>query len=134
MEQIEKIDLNFLSSAIKWLNEHKCGCYFKKVAETEGGTGLYIVIGWGDGYEKAEPNTPNADDTYRICGKIAYQHSDNIMQCDYDWDWYMPYNKETGDVDDTDGMVEARQFDVDWLNKNAKRVWNEWKDKLDSLG
>ena len=128
-----KIDLDFLTSSIKLLNDKKCGCCFQKVAETDGGTGLFIVLGWQDGYDKAEPNTPNADGTYRICAKIAYQHSNNAMQCDFDIDWYMPYNKQTGDVDDTCTEVSATKHDVKWLNDTAWRVWQDWKKELDSL-
>ena len=128
-----KIDLDFLTSSIKWLNDEKCGCCFQKVAETDGGTGLLIVLGWQDGYDKAEPNTPNADGTYRICAKIAYQHSNNAMQCDFDVDWYMPYNKKTGDVDDTCAEIEATKQNVKWLNDTAWRVWQDWKKELDSL-
>lgn len=128
-----KIDLEFLTSSIKWLNEHKCGCCFTKVAETDGGTGLFIVLGWANGYEKAPEGTPNADGTWRINSKIAYQHNNNIMQSDFDVDWYMPYNKKTSAVDDTSTEVEATEAEVKRLNAEAWRVWKDWKNELDSL-
>ena len=132
-KDFEKIDLEFLTSSIKWLNEQKCGCCYKKVAETDGGTGLFIVLGWSDGYDTAPAGTPNADGTWRINSKIAYQHSNNAMQCDFDVDWNMPYNPKTGDVDDTSTEVSATEDEVKRLNDEAWRVWKDWKNELDSL-
>ena len=129
----EKIDLNFLVSSLKWLNEQKCGCCYKQVATTDGGTGLFIVLGWSDGYENAPEGTENADGTWRINSKIAYQHSDNAMQCDFGIDWCMPYNPKTGDVDDTSTEVEATEDEVKRLNDEAWRVWEDWNTVLDSL-
>lgn len=56
------------------------------------------------------------------------------MQCDFDIDWYMPYNLDTGDVDDTCTEITATQANVDWLNDTAKRVWKDWRTKLDKMG
>lgn len=128
-----KIDLEFLKWAIGWLNEQTDGCCYKKVAETDEGTGLFIVIGWQDGYDKAPENTPNADGTWRINSKIAYQHSNNASQSDFQIDWYMPYDKKTGEVDDTSTEVEATEAEVKRLNDEAWRVWKDWKHELDSL-
>jgi hypothetical protein len=45
----------------------------------------------------------------------------------------MPYDKKSGDVDDTSREVELTQTFVDEMNAEAERVWNDWKDELDSL-
>lgn len=42
-----------------------------------------------------------------LCAKLAYQPSNSIMQCDYDVDWLMPYNEETGEVWDTEIYVDS---------------------------
>lgn len=138
-----KIDVTFLSSALKMLNWRKnsflqFSCYFKRVAETDNGTGLYIVLGWRDGFEPAMPNTPNADKTWRICAKIAYKHARTMNDYDYSF-WNMPYYPN-GEAEDTDMEVEATaedvkalQIEVDRLNKDAWEVWQAWKNKLDSL-
>lgn len=128
-----KIDLDFLTKSIKWLNDRKCGCCFQKVAETDNGTSLFIVLGWSDGYDVAAPGTPNADGTYRINSKIAYQHSNNIMQCDFDVDWNQPYNVETGEVDDTSTEVVATVAEVNRLNDEAWTAWKNWKNRLDTM-
>lgn len=60
-----------------------------------------IVLGWADGYESDEYDG-YVDGTYRVCVKLAYQPDNSVMQADYDWDWHMPYDEESGDVDDTE--------------------------------
>lgn len=129
-----KITLEELESDIAWLNSEKAGCCHHVVAHTDAGTVLAIVVGWSDGFEAAPAGTPNADGTWRVCAKIAYQHSNNAMQCDFDIDWYMPYNLDTGEVDDTCTEITATQANVDWLNDTAKRVWKDWRTKLDKMG
>ena len=60
-----------------------------------------IVLGWSDGFEP-EITDPCMDGTWHLCAKLAYQPSNSIMQCDYDIDWQMPYDEETGEVDDNE--------------------------------
>lgn len=134
IKAMSKITLEELESDIAWLNAEKAGCCHHVVAYTDAGTVLAIVIGWSDGFEAAPAGTPNADGTWRVCAKIAYQHSNNAMQCDFDIDWYMPYNLDTGEVDDTSTEITATQANVDWLNDTAKRVWKDWRIQLDKMG
>lgn len=131
---IGKIDKTFLKSSVEWLRANKCGCCFQKVAETAGGlTGLFIVIGWSCGYDECE-NNPNADGTYRIEAKIAYQHSNNIMQADYDVDWVQPYDLVLGEVDDTSTEIgDDYDDEVKYLNDEAAKSWERWKDQLDLM-
>ena len=42
-----------------------------------------------------------------LYAKLAYQPSNSIMQCDYDIDWLMPYDEETGEVWDTELYVDS---------------------------
>ena len=53
-----------------------------------------------------------------MAAKVAYQPHNSIMQCDYDVDWTMPYDEETGDVWDTDITVylnDNHKETIDWL-------------------
>ena len=58
------------------------------------------------------------------------------MQCDFDTDFEMPYDEETGDVDDTLRLVEFPETATmkEWnaiaseMRKTARRVWKDWKD------
>lgn len=82
-------------------------------AYTEVGAGLCLVMAWlendsGQGYTQ-EYNGK----TYTLMGKIAYNCDD--LQCDYDWDWYMPTDKD-GNVFDTENYVYATEQNYkEWL-------------------
>lgn len=76
-----------------------------------------IVLGWADGFE-ADENDDCMDGTYRLCVKLAYQSWNSIMQCDYEWDWTMPYDEESGEVDDTEVSIYPNtnlEKTIDWL-------------------
>ncbi len=133
LKDMKKITLDELREDIAWLDERKCGCCYHEVACTDEGTKLCIVVGWSDGFEEAPAGTPRADDTWRICAKLAYQHANNVMQCDFDLDWTMPYNKDTGEVDDTCTQVSGSRSEVKRLNEQARRVWKDWRKVLDDL-
>lgn len=52
-----------------------------------------------------------------LYAKLAYQPSNSIMQCDYDIDWLMPYDEETGEVFFTELSVDSSNAKsvVEWL-------------------
>lgn len=54
------------------------------------------------------------DDEEILHGKVAYQSKNSMLQCDYDFDWIMPYNEQTADVYDTDIEITCKE-DIDWL-------------------
>jgi hypothetical protein len=129
---ITKLTLESLKSDVKFLTDRNCGCVTYTLERTENNTSLVLVVGWSDGFEKAEPNTPMADGTWRICAKIGYQGRNEMTETDMDF-VNMPYDKKSGDVDDTSREVELTQAFVDEMNAEAERVWADWKDELDSL-
>lgn len=71
-----------------------------------------IVLSWFD-YD--------GDGKLGIYGKVAYQSINNIMQCDYDVDWTMPYDEETGEVDDTEVLIGGDEYLV-WLINQWERI------------
>ena len=76
-----------------------------------------IVLGWAYGFDETE-NDDCTDGAYRMCVKLAYQPWNSVMQCDYDLDWTMPYDEETGEVDDTEFAIYPNtNFEeaIDWL-------------------
>ena len=78
-----------------------------------------LVFAWVDDFDKEE-NTEYKRDTYRICGKIAF--NDSSMQSDYDLDWLMPYYKN-GEVAFTDNSIECEN-DIN----HAVSYWDkEWE-------
>lgn len=67
--------------------------------------------------------TSFSDGEYRICSKIAY--NDSALQCDYDIDFTMPYDKEAGEVYDTNTEL-GTDFEAEALrlSKEFERVAN----------
>ena len=94
--------LNEFTKAVEHMKATKFdGTYFWHLNTDDSGNDWAIVLGWSDGYEPDE-NDDCMDGTYRLCAKIAYQPSNSAMQCDYDLDWTMPYDEETGETDYTE--------------------------------
>lgn len=95
------------------------GTYYWYLNRNTNGNDWAIVLGWSDGFD-ADESDDCTDGTYRLCTKIAYQSSNSIMQCDYDIDWLMPYDEETGDVFDIELCIFPDtniNWVVDWLLK-----------------
>ncbi|MBO5828887.1 MAG: hypothetical protein J6R59_10620 [Paludibacteraceae bacterium] len=105
-------------NAVEDMKETKYnGTYHWILGRDENDNDWAIVLGWADGFEKEE-NDSCTDGTYRLCAKVAYQPYNSMMQCDYEIDWLMPYDEESGEVDNTE-MPIYLDTDlvglVDWL-------------------
>ena len=106
------------NNAVRELQNGSNSCYYAYLGKSDCKTGkMYIVIGWSGGFDDNEQDNPNADGEYRICAKLAYNC--DALQYDYEWDWEMPYDEETGDVDDTDS--EYGDNTIEWL-------YDYWKE------
>ena len=95
------------------------GTYHWILGRDEDDNDWAIVLGWADGFDEEE-NDDCTDGTWRLCVKLAYQSWNNISQCDYGWDWTMPYDKETDEVDDTEVSIYPDtdlEDTIDWLLK-----------------
>lgn len=59
----------------------------------------------------------NGDGNEELYAKLAYQPSNSVMQCDYDIDWLMPYDEETGEVWYTELSVDSSNAEsvINWL-------------------
>ena len=91
--------------AVAYMKETKCnGIYHWILGTDENNNDWAIVLGWADGFDADEADDC-ADGTYRLCAKLAYQSNKSIMQCDYDIDWLMPYDEESGEVDDNEVSI-----------------------------
>lgn len=105
----------------------KSGTYFWELDIDDDENDWAFVLGWQDGFDE-EPDDPFTDGTWRLCVKLAFQSNRSVMQCDYDIDWLMPYDEETGDVDDTEVSLyqdSNLEFEVDWLWKQYERIKKE---------
>lgn len=120
--------------------------WLKELGKTDGGTGLYLIVGWTRdlGYElsdvEANGFTGDNDDYigYKI-GYFNYKPGIRYMLQDFD-DFHMPYNLKDdkangiykGDVWDTDGYLpnEPSSWDslASQLNNDAQGIWDTWGD------
>lgn len=108
------------------------GCYHWKVC-SQGDKDIAIVLGWTDGFDKNDPAKDKyQDDTWRLAVKVGYQPSNSMMQCDYDIDFNLPYNPDTGDVyDDCEYCIyETTDFGTlaKDINYMASYVIEHWKE------
>lgn len=138
---LKKITGKDIKQAVDWLWEHKDegGCIHHVLGTTDDGTKLCFVVGWANGRDYGDDDKKYGyfDEGYCISAKIGYQHRNNAMQSDYEWDFNMPYDTETGDVWDTSSYVPR---DADWereaadYNKEAQKIWNTYgKPNRDGL-
>lgn len=130
----------------EWLVREQEGCCSVNFASTEKYR-YCVCMGWRSGFGPASeerwrgkdgkwhqafcpPVDPKeADKGWRICWKIGRQTHNNIMQCDYDIDFEMPYVTEAmaeadpelveGDVDDTDNEVVLKWGKVVTRGRNG---------------
>lgn len=95
-------------------DDDKRGCRWIEVTKLKDGRSLCLVLGYNDG--GIENNT--------LVGKLAINVSD--LQCDYDVDWYMPYDKYNR-VYDTQMYIGSKskvlmENDLEWFNRQAKNI------------
>ena len=76
-----------------------------------------------------------SDERDLVC-KWAYIAKNSVMN-DYAWDYLMPYDSETGDVWDSEQIVDDGYGDVDYLLNDFKRYadqrnaeWDEFENDL----
>lgn len=114
----------FIREAVDGLKKTNIGTWFKEL-----GNGLYVVIGFSGGYgrEKRDDVIQASDDLdYAICAKVAYNCDD--LQMDYDVDWSMPVDDETGDIWDSEISIEPCDIEDNyrslskWLIQNYKQM------------
>lgn len=118
-----KLIKEFTNAVIHMRETHENGTYHWLLDTDENNNDWAIVLGWQDGFEPDETDDC-MDGTYRLCAKLAYQPNNSLMQCDYDIDWLMPYDEETGEVDDNEISIDPNtntEEIVNWLLKCYSR-------------
>lgn len=121
----------WLKGCVDGLVKTQGGCCHLKF-DTDAKNDYCICVGWHD--YTGDPK--DGDSRYKIAWKIGRQSVRNVMQCDFDIDFEMPYNPETGDIDDTlhvlDPLPKTKR---DWereatlARKEARRIWREWAEE-----
>lgn len=108
-------------NAIDALTKNGAGTIYQEVSRMNDGKTLYLVFGYEEGYEKGEKYQVQEEKTlWTLCAKLAFNVSS--LQCDYDVDWYMPYNK-CGDIYDTNSaLTDNFKSLADYYNHEAKEI------------
>ena len=77
---------------------------------------------------------PDGKDEWKIATKIGWQEFNNCMQTDFDINFCIPYDEDTGIVDDTCSVLDPipktmREWNslASGLKFEARRVFKEWK-------
>jgi len=130
--ELKEVTGEWVKGCYEWLQKEKQGCCSLWYASTDKWR-YCVCIGWhdydGDTYD---------DRGVQIAWKIGRQTHNNIMQCDLDIDFEMPFPcNEYGDVWDTEQLVDPPEKPTKkfWNNlatemrKEAREVWKFFKDK-----
>ena len=100
------------------------GTVWHVMGKLKDGRELCLVFGYEEGYEDGEDyQIKQGDETWTLCCKLAVNIDD--FQAGYNYDWYMPSDKKTGDVWDTDMAVcigDGTPSSLDWYNEQAKAI------------
>ena len=103
--------------------QNECTSWVDMGVADDGST-ICVVAGWELGFDKEDDlyQLKDGDKYWTLCMKIAYNTDD--LQCDYDFDWEMPFNSN-GDVYDTNSAVDANDtwmFNFKWWEQEANKV------------
>lgn len=125
MEVFHKLELLTFAVAVERMKRtHENGVYHWDFGQDDKGNTWAIVLGWRDGFDE-DPDDACSDGAWRLCVKLAYQPSNSMLQCDYDFDWLMPYDEATGEVDDTEfALYEGVDLNevFEWLIGHFKEM------------
>lgn len=128
---MKKITLKEYEKAIEVMKNIDSGTYYFDLGKTPDGKTIALVLGYELGYDEGEAyQVKEGTKVYTLCGKIAVNIDD--LQCDYDFDWYMPIicdgDKLNGDIFDTGmALTENHKRDLEWFMYNAKQIIEDFK-------
>lgn len=112
--------------AIDKLKNGGSGVYYWRLAYTNGNVWA-IVLGWAEDDNEDDGTDKCHTVGYNIAVKIAFQPNSSIMQSDYSIDWQLPYDKESGEVEDCEWFLSDKDNSSEILDSVFKD-WNENKD------
>lgn len=112
--------------AIDKLKNGGSGVYYWRLAYTNGNVWA-IVLGWAEDDNEDDGTDKCHTVGYNIAVKIAFQPNSSIMQSDYSIDWKLPYDKESGEVEDCEWFLSDKDNSSEILDSVLKD-WNENKD------
>lgn len=149
--KLKEVTGEWVKSCYDWLKKEDCGCCSLWYESTEKWR-YCVCIGWyhyddemvldKNGNPVLVDGFPEYKPIWKIAWKIGRQTHNNIMQCDFDVDFEMPWPcNEYGDVWDTCDVIEPNVFEANmkkfWnkvaveIRKEAREVFRFFKDKDD---
>jgi len=145
--KLSEITGKTVRSWYEWLDKEGNGCS-SLCYQSDDKYNYAVCMGWHDlGDVPKEKNYSH----WVIAWKIGRQTRNNVMQCEFDIDFEMPYN-EDGDLDDTLETIERKVVKhgcighprmgapvgyKSWdelarqMRKTARRIWDTWKEVSD---
>lgn len=95
--------------------------YWVNLDYDDSGNQWAVVFGWID----------DGDGNPLFCGKVAYLPKNSGMS-EYDMDWIMPYDEETGEVWNTEiEFTSADDSNIDWLLEQWEEIQQEYINRVD---
>jgi hypothetical protein len=119
---MKKITLKKFEQGISDMrNAYVDGVVYFPLDKTEDGKTIALVLGYEEGYDKGETyQAIMGDVVLTLCGKIAVNVDD--LQCDYDFDWYMPWG-DGGDIYDTNtALTDDHKGDLNYFMGEAENI------------
>lgn len=108
-----------------WLVKEQCGCC-SVVFARDAKWNWVVCMGWHS----------EGDGKWQVAWKIGRESPRNAMQTDLDLDFEMPYDPETGDVDDTlEVLGSPPKTKAKWnalaraMRDRAVRTYGRWKEE-----
>lgn len=114
------------ADAIDSLRNGCDGVHYWKLTNKDGNLWA-IVVGWAE-----DDNPDDGTDKchiagYNVAAKIAFQPTSSIMQSDYSVDWLLPYDKDSGEVEECEWFFSDKDEPKKILDDILKD-WNENKE------
>ena len=124
MRATEKF-LNGFEESFNKLRNGEDGVYYWEIEDAKDDNNVWaIVLGWAqdDSAEKTDDDKCKQDG-WCLAVKIAFQSINAMLQCDYVWDWPLPYDKKgDGELADCEWYLS----DSDDFRKVLKNVVADW--------
>lgn len=114
------------AKAIDQLKDGGDGVHYWRLANTDGNVWA-IVLGWAEDDNEDDGTDKCHKVGYNVAVKIAFQPNNSMMQCDYYVDWQLPYDKESGEVEDCEWLLSDKDNPSE-IQDFILKCWNENKD------
>ena len=128
MGDLRDVTGKFARESVEWLREDQSNGCCSICFATDDRYNYAVCIGW---------HYTGSD--WVVAWKVGRQTTNSVMQSDLEVDFEMPYDPETGDVDDTLETIEVtggkpvgyRSWAdlAAYMRKVAQRVWFDWKEE-----